>query len=152
MVARSILKLTGSSDKRMENDVYVHVGVLVDMHPQLAVWCVGDFKETTVLANPVLHCGECSAYAVQSRVVNKNIVVIIDRWPRLLCLWQVQRMSHDAPANRSSRTTLSSREGSDRIGWARRGNAGYGCAGSEEFSLSLSSIHAPPRVSCTCLN
>ena len=39
-------------------------------------------------------------------------------------------------------------EGSDRIGWARRGNASpkrYGCAGSEEFSLSLSSIHAPPR-------
>ena len=28
----------------------------------IAVWCVGDFKHTTVLAKPVLHCGECAVH------------------------------------------------------------------------------------------
>ena len=56
-------------------------------------------------------------------------------------------------------TTLSSRrEGSDRIGWPgsierilspSAGLKNYGCAGSGDFSLSLSSIHTLPRVSCS---
>ena len=147
----------------------------------LAVWCVGDFKETTVLAKPVLHCGQCSACAGLIKSceqkhcgyqwqVAKAAYGRCNEWavtlPRTVHLAQLQARRRWALVARGAiesggpvegtpvrnatvvlefslmlssvhlapgMTTLNSRrEGSDWIGWARRGNAGpkcYSCAG-----------------------
>ena len=130
---------------------------------KLAVWCVGDFKQTTLLAKPILHCGECSAYAVHFGLIKSCEQKYccsqwqVARWLELL--WQVHATnepwhSHELFVSFQERRPWApvARGAIESCGPIERRTLSpltrYGCAGSGD-ALLLSSIHAPPTFSCS---